>query len=140
MHSYAQQEGMKYDNKAGSSMMPIIYELDTLVNIIENDFKAEIVRMEFDIIRDTAISYRNMFPGYRYGIFVYGDYRIKELNLSVFQKNGAKWENISTGTIDKNTSLAWVEPKRPGLFTIKVYVNEFYGEFNGGHYGILIFH
>jgi len=140
IQSYAQQEGKLYDNKEGSSMIPVIYELDTLVNIIEKNFTAEIVRMEFDIIRDTAFSFRNLFPGYRYGIFVYGDYRIKEINVDIYKKEENNWTIINSGTIDNNTALAWIEPEGPGFYSFRIYVKEFYENYIGGHYGILIFH
>ncbi|MFC2100335.1 hypothetical protein ACFLRZ_00750 [Bacteroidota bacterium] len=139
LSGYSQVDAVKLDNEKGSSMIPIIYELDTLVNIIEKQFEAEIVRMEFDIIKDTAFSYRTLFPGYRYGVFVYGDYRIKEIDLAIYEQTETGWSYVSSGSIDKNTSIGWIEPEKPGMYSVKIFVKEFLEGFRGAHYGILIF-
>ena len=122
-------------------MRPIIFELDTLVNIVENSFKAQIVRMEFDIVKDTAYSVRMLYPGFKYGIFAYGDYRLCKIGVDIMKQNEGKMEYVTSGNFDEKscTTLGWVEPTEPTLYTFKIYAADRKPDFKGAHYGIIIF-
>ena len=67
------------DNKNATSMMPIMGDALPVINYIEDTMNVEIVRIEYDLLFDKKITYRTLYKGWKYGIVVIGDYRIKKL-------------------------------------------------------------
>lgn len=134
------QTGEELDNEDGTSMLPVIFDLDTLVKIIEEEQSAEIVRMEFDILKTKKYSIRTLYQGWNYIIFVYGDYRIKQIDLKIYKKVDRKWQYISTGEIMANTSTILEKPKSTAEYKFEIIANEFNEGYSAGHYAIIIYH
>ncbi len=84
--TFAQKDLSYLDNDRGTSMEPILAAAKPLVEEIEGgDY--EIVRMEYDLIFGEKSTYRTLFDGWTYGIAAFGDYRIKDIDLSVYAKS-----------------------------------------------------
>jgi len=105
------------DNENGTSMLPIIDGLEATVKAVENE-KAEIVRMEFDLIFKDASkeSQRWLFPDYTYGLMVWGDYRIKQMAINVYKQNAkGDWDFVSTGVNKEFISTVYITPTETAL-------------------------
>jgi hypothetical protein len=130
------------DNENRTSMQPIIDGLAATVKAVEDE-KAEIVRMEFDLIfKDgSKESQRVLFPDYTYGVMVWGDYRIKKMAINVYKQsaNGG-WDFVTTGEMKDFISTAFVTPTEKALYKFEIIAPEFYEGFTAGHYGMLLLH
>jgi hypothetical protein len=130
------------DNERGTSMQPIIDGLSATVKAVEDE-KAEIVRMEFDLIfKDgSKETQRWLFPDYTYGIMVWGDYRIKKMAINVYKQNSnGEWEFVITGEMKDFITTAFITPTEKALFKFEIIAPEFFEEYTAGHYGLLLLH
>ena len=110
------------DNENGTSMLPIIDGLEATVKAVENE-KAEIVRMEFDLIFKDASkeSQRWLFPDYTYGLMVWGDYRIKQMAINVYKQNAkGDWDFVSTGVNKDFISTVYITPTEKHYINLKL--------------------
>ena len=137
-----QNKNFKFnDNKNGTSMMPIMGDALPVIEYIEDSLKAEIVRIEYDLLFSTKPSYRTLYKGWKYGIFVIGDYRIKKLSISVYKKEAGEWKFISKSSTDKYTALSIIEPKEETEeYAFQVKAEEFEEGYKAGHYAIIVYH
>ncbi len=85
--SFGQKNYSYPDNDKGTSIEPILAAAKPLVEEIEGkDF--EIARMEYDLIFDKKSTYRTLFEGWTYGIAAFGNYRIKDIDITVYKERG----------------------------------------------------
>ncbi len=127
------------DNNRGTSMEPILASADPLIKEIEDkDF--EIVRMEFDIVKTKKTTYRNLYKGWTYGIAAFGDYRIKDIDLTVYKEKKGRWVKIEEDAEDDDVATVSIKPRTDGKYKIVISVYEFNRGYGVGHYGLLIFH
>lgn len=125
------------DNENGTSMLPIIDGLEATVKAVENE-KAEIVRMEFDLIFKDASkeSQRWLFPDYTYGLMVWGDYRIKQMAINVYKQNAkGDWDFVSTGVNKDFISTVYITPTEKALYKFEIIAPEYFEGYKAGHYG-----
>ncbi len=81
--SFGQKNYSYPDNDKRTSMEPILAAAKPLVEEIESeDF--EIVRMEYDLIFDKKSTYRTLYEGWTHGIAAFGNYRIKDIDITVY--------------------------------------------------------
>lgn len=138
--SYSQTSTL--DNENGTSMQPIIDGLSATVKAVEDE-KAEIVRMEFDLIFNTGSkdSQRWLFPDYTYGVMVWGDYRIKKMAINIYKQNASGgWDFVTTGETKDYSSSAFITPTEKALYKFEIIAPEFYEGWTAGHYGMLLLH
>lgn len=122
------------------SMKPILTDGLTYMKKIEMEMGQEIVRMEYDIIQTSKTSYRMLSDQYEYGIFVFGDFRIIDIDIKVY-----KWVNNQWNLIDKDQSpnanaLVTLKPLSTGEYKIEITAAKFEKGYTVGHYGLMIFH
>ncbi|MBN1950573.1 MAG: hypothetical protein JW801_05185 [Bacteroidales bacterium] len=129
-----------YGQKTEVSMKDILEKADTFINIIEFDYEQEIVRMEIDIIRDSKETFRHLSDGYEYGIFVFGDYRIKDLDVNVYTFDGTQWVLEAKDEEENEFALLSVTPERTQQYKIEIKAYSFNEGYDVGHYGLIIFH
>lgn len=125
------------DNSKGTSMKPILAAAFPAIQIVEEK-GGEIVRMEFDIIQTEKITYRELHAGVEYGIFVFGDYRIKDIDLVLYKSIRNEWVEIKRDTDRSSTASVEIEPSFTGLYAIKVIAYKFYEDYTSGHYGLMV--
>lgn len=130
------------DNENGTSMLPIVNGLEATIKAVENE-KAEIVRMEFDLIFKDASkeSQRWLFPDYTYGLMVWGDYRIKKMAINVYKQSAdGGWDFVSTGEMKDYISTVYITPTEKALYKFEIIAPEYYEGYKAGHYGMLLLH
>jgi len=85
--SFGQKNYSYLDNDKGTSIEPILAAAKPLVEEIEGkDF--EIARMEYDLIFDKKSTFRTLYEGWTHGIAAFGDYRIKDVDITVYKERG----------------------------------------------------
>jgi len=137
--SLAQKDLSYLDNDKGTSMEPILAAARPLVEEIEDgDF--EIVRMEYDLVFSEKSTYRTLFDGWTYGIAAFGDYRIKDIDLSVYKKSNGRWKLVEEDAENDDVATVTIKPRTKEEYKIVVSVYKFNKGYNVGHYGLMIFH
>jgi len=137
--SFAQRDLSYLDNKKGTSMGPILAAAKPLVEEIEGgDY--EIVRMEYDLIFGEKSTYRTLFDGWTYGIAAFGDYRIKDIDLSVYKKRKGKWKLVEEDAENDDVATISIKPRSKEEYKIVISVYKFNKGYSVGHYGLMIFH
>ena len=135
----AQQDYSHLDNERGTSMEPILARAEPLVKDIERD-NYEIVRMEYDLIFTDKDTFRNLYEGWTYGIAAFGDYRIKDIDLTVYIQSRGEWKKIIEDAENDDVATVTVKPLQNEEYKIVISVYKFNKDYNVGHYGLIIFH
>ena len=137
--SFAQKDLSYLDNEKGTSMEPILAAAKPLVEEIEGgDY--EIVRMEYDLIFEEKSTYRILFDGWTYGIVAFGDYRIKDIDVSVYVKSRGDWRLLEEDAENDDVATVSVKPRNKEEYKIVISVYKFNKGYSVGHYGLMIFH
>ena len=137
--TFAQKDYSRLDNEKGTSMEPILAAADPLVEEIE-DGGYEIVRMEYDLIFSKKSTYRKLFDGWTYGIAAFGDYRIKDIDVTVYREIRGRWEKVEEDAEDDDVATVSITPRRDEEYKIEISVYKFNKGYTVGHYGLMIFH
>ncbi len=137
--SFAQKDLSYLYNEKGTSMEPILAAAKPLVEEIEGgDY--EIVRMEYDLIFGEKSTYRTLFEGWTYGVAAFGDYRIKDIDLSVFVKSKGRWKLVEEDAENDDVATVSIKPRITEEYKIVISVYKFNKDYTVGHYGLMIFH
>lgn len=128
------------DNKKATSMMPIMGDALPVIQYIEDTMNVEIVRIEYDLIFDKKVTYRTLYKGWKYGIVVIGDYRIKKINVHLYKYENDKWQFVRSGKGNDYFSMVNEEPLEKGDYLMQITADEFEEGYKAGHYSIIIYH
>ena len=137
--SFAQKDLSYLDNENGTSMEPIMAAAKPLVKEIEGG-NYEIVRMEYDLIFTEKSTFRTLFDGYTYGIAAFGDYRIKDIDISVYVKSRGDWKLFEEDAENDDVATVSIKPRIKEEYKIVISVYKFNKGYSVGHYGLMIFH
>ncbi len=123
------------------SMSAILSEAAPIIELVEGEYNQEIVRMEYDIISSTTkSSYRELVAGYTYGIFAFGDYRIKDLDIRVYKSVDGEWILVKKDEEAQDPAIVFIEPSVTGTYRIDISAYEFESGYSAAHYGLIICH
>ena len=123
-----------------TSMDPILEDAIPIINTIEEE-GLEIVRMEFDIVGETAKdSYRYLHEGYEYAIVAFGDFRVKDMDVKVFKDVAGTWVEIVKDEDIDATAIVTVSPSYTAQYKIEIECYEFESGYNVAHYGLISCH
>ena len=135
----AQREYARLDNDRGTSMEPILARAEPLIEEIEAE-GFEIVRMEYDIISTEKETYRMLYKDWEYGIVAFGDYRIKDIDVAVYEKVRGKWKLFEKDAENDDEAMVTIKPYKDGEHKIEISVFKYNKDYSVGHYGLLILH
>jgi len=141
--SNTQNKEFKFkDNRDGTSMMPITGDVLPLIQYIEDTLNLEIVRLEYDLIfpDKSKFSYRTLYKGWKYGVFVVGDYRIKKMNIKLYIKDNNEWKLYSSSNSNSYVARLNVEPFEMKEYAIEIIADEVVDGYKAGHYALIIYH
>jgi hypothetical protein len=137
------QTGIELDNENGTSMKPIINEMNDVVEALETD-SLEIVHIEFDLLfaDHTREIVRTLSSGYNYAVFLYGDYRIKQAGINLYRLNDDTWSWVKSGTVDSesNTTSLMINVEETGQYKIELTANTMQEGYTVGHYALYLMH
>ncbi len=128
------------DNSKGTSMLPIIGDALSAVRYLEDSLGVEVVRIEYDIIKDAKASYRTLYTGLSYGVVALGDYRIKKIKLDAYKKVNDKWSIFDSNQRDSYLAILTVKPTKTEEYAFDVSVAEFAEGYTAAHFAIIYYH
>ena len=137
--TFAQRQYARLDNDRGTSMEPILARAEPLIEKIEKE-NFEIVRMEFDIISTEKVTYRTLYKDWEYGIVAFGDYRIKDIDVAIYEKVRGKWKLVKKDAENDDEAMVTIKPYKDGEHKIEISVYKYNKDYSVGHYGLLIIH
>lgn len=124
----------------GTTMAPILEKTKSLISYIEDEVNQEVVHAEMDILADTKTVFRSLQKGYTYQIIAYGDFRFKDIDVTVYRWNGDKWVMTEKDTENKDMAIVSIKPVTSSDYKIEVKAYKFNKGFDVGHYGLIICH
>jgi hypothetical protein len=138
--TYAQSES-ELDNEKGTSMMPVINNLNEVVKAIEES-DVEIVHIEFDIVFGDSSKeiYRNLTKDYSYGFLAYGDYRIAKVGIELYKESGTGWDYIKAGELSEGTMTLLYDVTETARYKIVLRALQLNEGYDVGHYGLIVLH
>jgi len=123
-----------------TSMAPILEEAIPVIETVEGE-NLEIVRMEFDIIGETTkASYRYLHEGWEYAIIVFGDYRVKDMDVKVYKDVDGSWVEITKDEDIDPMAIVTVTPSYTAQYMIEIECYEFEPGYSVAHYGLIVCH
>lgn len=129
-----------YSQSNDITMRPILEAAGQWVNYIEGELGQEIVRMEYDIISTSKNTFRTLTDDFTYGIFAFGDYRIKDINIKLYKLVNNRWEYIQCDNSSDSAGFIYIKPETTSEYKIVISAQSFTSGHNIGHYGLIIFH
>lgn len=129
-----------FAQKEEVSMYSILENAGKYLNYIEREMGQEIVRMEFDIIRDSKQTFRTLTDDYTYGICAFGDHRIKDIDVKVYRWVNEQWVLIEKDEDTESVAVVTISPSTTADYKIVISAYSFEEGYEAGHYGLMIFH
>ena len=123
-----------------TTMRPIMLRAGYLTTMIEDTIRAEIVRVEMDIINKPKETFRYLQKGWTYGIAAFADWRVTDLDIEVYKNVDDKWILIKKDDSKDSNPVISVTPSSTDLYRIIVTAYKYLEGYNAAHYGIIIFH
>ena len=135
---YAQSDYSKSDNERGTSMMPIYKQGNELIKIVEEK-DLEIVRMEYDIVTTKKKnSWRILVKDVKYSVIVFGDYRIKDIDVAVYRYVNKEWVKVTKDKKEDSFAIVSLSPDKTEEYKIEISVYEFKEGYTAAHYGLFV--
>lgn len=129
-----------FAQKEEVSMYSILENAGKYLNYIEREMGQEIVRMEFDIIQSSKQTFRTLTDDYTYGICVFGDHRIKDIDVKVYKWVNEQWVLIEKDEDTESVAVVTISPSTTADYKIVISAYSFEDGYEAGHYGLMIFH
>lgn len=124
----------------GRSMVPILNKSEGLVDYLENELNLEIVRMEYDILKTTKTTSRVLSSGWTYSIVAFGDYRFKDIDISVYKRVNGSWSLVERDQDSSEIALVVITPEYTEEYLIEIKAYSFNDGYEVGHYGLIVAH
>lgn len=133
----AQSSVPKSENADGTSMMPIFNQAERLIELLEEKNNLEIIKMEFDIISSSKkTTWRTLHKDVTYSISVFGDYRVKDVDVTIYKSVNDKWVEVVKDKKEESYALVAVKPEKTQLYKIEISVYQFKEDYKAAHYGL----
>ena len=123
-----------------TTMSPIMSKGEDLVRYIEDELKMEIVRMEYDILRNTKTTTRVLSQGWTYTIVAFGDFRFKDIDVKVYRNYQGSWELVGKDNDASEIAVVNITPSYNEEYLIEISAYSFKPGYEVGHYGLIIAH
>lgn len=123
-----------------TTMTPIISKGEEVVKYIEDELNMEVVRMEFDILRDTKTTKRVLSKGWTYTIVAFGDFRFTDIDVRVYRKRQGDWQLVDKDNDSSAIAVVGITPTYDEEYMIEISAFSFKSGYDVGHYGLIIAH
>jgi len=128
-----------------TTMKQIISDLSAYVTYYEDSLNQEIVHISADIIGKDGITFTRTFhQGYTYGITAIADWRVKDLDITIYKDVDGDWVEVESDDEIDNHPNVYISPSATAEYMVEIKVYTF-NEDNGtaytvAHYGLLVYH
>jgi hypothetical protein len=124
-----------------TTMKGVMDDMTTYVYFLEDSLDQEIVHMQADIITGDGTTFRRtLHQGWTYGIAAFGDWRIKDLDITIYVDIDGEWVEVASDDESDNHPVVAVEPTETNMYLIELSVYKWDEEYTAAHYGLLIYH
>ena len=124
-----------------TTMKDIMGEMTEYVDFLEDSLLQEIVHVQADIITTSGATFtRTLHQGWTYGIAAFGDWRIKDLDITVYVDVDGEWIEVVADDESDNHPVVTVEPSETDKYLIELSVYKWDEAYSAAHYGMLIYH
>lgn len=124
-----------------TTMKGIMSDMTQYVEFLEDSLSQEIVHMQADIITTKGATFsRTLHQGWTYGIAAFGDWRIKDLDIIIYEDVDGEWVEVASDDESDNHPVLTVEPSETNVYLIELTVYKWAEEYSAAHYGMLIYH
>ena len=122
-------------------MKDVIIEMAGYVAFLEDSLDQEIVHMQADIITEDGKTFtRTLHEGWTYGVTAYGDWRVDDLDITIYKDVDGEWVKIVDDEATDNHPTVTVKLSTTGIYLIELEVYSFNKDYTAAHYGMLIYH
>ncbi len=120
------------------SIVPMIAQTNDYISLIEQKYKQQVVHLEYDVILSDKEIYRQLFAGVQYGIIVFGDENVQNMNLDILRVVDDSWKIVASDKQDKGIVMVYFTPETTDFykFNIKVGLKD---NSHFSYYGFLLF-
>jgi len=124
-----------------TTMKEIINTMEGYVIFLEDSLDQEIVHLQADIIGTEGTSFtRTLHEGWTYGVTAFGDWRINDLDITIYKDVDGQWVEIEKDEAVNNHPTISVVPSSTGTYLIELSVYAFNEDYTVAHYGMLVYH
>lgn len=124
-----------------TTMKGIMDDMTEYVYFLEDSLNQEIVHVQADIITNNGATFsRTLHEGWTYGIAAFGDWRIKDLDITVYEDVNGEWVEVISDNESDNHPVVTIEPDETNKYMIELTVYKWDEDFSAAHYGMLIYH
>ncbi len=124
-----------------TSMKPMINGLKEAVASAEDDLDMEVVHFQSDIIGEDGVSYtRTLYKGWTYTIYAFADWRVDDLDITVYKDVDDEWVEIAGDDEISETASVEIEVTKTQEYLIEIEVYEFVEDYSVAHYALMIAH
>lgn len=124
-----------------TTMKGVMDDMTSYVYFLEDSLDQEIVHVQADIITGDGTTFsRTLHQGWTYGIAAFGDWRIKDLDITVYVDIDGEWVEVTSDDESDNHPVVTVEPTETNMYLIELSVYKWDEEYSAAHYGLLIYH
>ncbi|KPL13056.1 hypothetical protein AMJ74_05790 [candidate division WOR_3 bacterium SM1_77] len=124
-----------------TTMKGVMNDMSKYVDFLEDSLDQEIVHMQADIITTKGTTFtRTLHQGWTYGIAAFGDWRIKDLDITIYMDIDGEWIEVISEDESDNHPVVAVEPAETNTYLIELTVYKWDEDYTAAHYGMLIYH
>ncbi len=124
-----------------TTMKGIMDDMTEYVYFLEDSLSQEIVHVQADIITNNGATFsRTLHEGWTYGIAAFGDWRIKDLDITIYMDVEGEWIEVVSDDESDNHPVVTVEPYETNKYMVELTVYKWDEDFSAAHYGMLIYH
>jgi len=124
-----------------TSMKAMMVEFEDYVTYLEDTLEQEIVHMQADIITEDGMTFtRNLYEGWSYGVVAFGDWRVIDLDITLYKDVDNQWIKVKSDDSEDSHSFVTVAPSATGVYMIELLVDTFEEDYTAAHYGMIIYH
>lgn len=124
-----------------TTMKGVMNDMSQYVDFLEDSLDQEIVHMQADIITTKGTTFtRTLHQGWTYGIAAFGDWRIKDLDITIYMDIDGEWIEVTSEDESDNHPVVAVEPAETNTYLIELTVYKWDEDYTAAHYGMLIYH
>ncbi len=98
------------------SVVPVINQTADYINLIEQKYEQQIVHLEYDVIKSNKEVYRELFAGVQYGIMIFGDDDIKDVNLKISRVIDDAWTVVTEDKETEGIVMLFFTPQESDLY------------------------
>lgn len=120
------------------SIVPVINQTADYIDLIEKKYNKQVVHLEYDVIKTSKQSYRKLFTEVQYGIIVFGDGNISDVNMSLSRIEEGKWKSVDIDDGDEEIVMLFFTPKTTSLYRFEI-ESILINENSFGFYSFIIF-